>query len=274
MSETHVTALHLGAPPRVEGIGVGIHGTRRRRERWLLPELHSLHLYRYEGELAVDGTPFALRPGFVSVVPPGALMEFTFRGPSEHLYVHFALDTAGEPRNVPLVQDLGIGAPAMFDRVRSASILTNPAQQSAELWGALWRLATLSDSPRQGDPSVNRAVQEAVSYVESHLASPLTVPRIADLVQFSPSQLDRLFKAALGCTVSGFVTERRMSAARHLLEETSQSISLVASSVGIPDLHAFNKACRRWLGASPRAIRYRPDSIPEAGRTPPRSLDS
>jgi AraC family transcriptional regulator len=29
----------------------------------------------------------------------------------------------------------------------------------------------------------------------------------------------------------------------------------VAASVGIYDLQAFNKACRRELGASPRAVR-------------------
>ncbi|GAA3620718.1 hypothetical protein GCM10022419_127960 [Nonomuraea rosea] len=28
--------------------------------------------------------------------------------------------------------------------------------------------------------------------------------------------------------------------------------------MGIPDLQAFNKACRRELGASPRALRDRP----------------
>ena len=39
------------------------------------------------------------------------------------------------------------------------------------------------------------------------------------------------------------------------LQATTLSIPAIAASVGIPDLQAFNKACRRELGASPRGIR-------------------
>ncbi len=39
----------------------------------------------------------------------------------------------------------------------------------------------------------------------------------------------------------------------------------MAASVGIPDLQAFNKACRRELGASPRALR----GAPQAGTDQP-----
>jgi len=264
MPSSIVTPLHLDLPPRVDGIGVGLHGTRRLRERWLLPELHSLHLYSYDGELSVDGVPFTLRAGVASVVPPGSLMEFTFRGPSEHLYVHFALETVGEPAPVSLVQDLGFNASALFGRVSSASGLVNPAQRSAELWSVLWKLATLAERPAASRAGLHPAVEAAVTYVESHLAEPLTVPRVAETVQYSSSQLDRLFRAAVGCTVSAFVTRRRMALALHLLQDTSQSISLVACSVGIPDLHAFNKACHRWLGASPRVIRHGSPMDPRA----------
>jgi AraC family transcriptional regulator len=248
-------ALHLDSPPRVEGIGTGVHGVRRLRERWLLPELYSLHLYRYDGQLAVDGTRLELHPGLVTIVPPGSLMEFTFRGPSEHLFVHFALDDVGECQTVPLLNDPGLDAANVYDRVRSASILTNPSQLSAEVWGVLWRLVALSAGLPEEHHSANHAVQVAMAFIEEHLAEPLSVPRIAEEVQFSPSHLDRLFKSAVGTTVAGYLTQRRMSAARHLLAETSQSISLVAASVGFSDLHAFNKACRRHLGGSPRGIR-------------------
>jgi transcriptional regulator GlxA family with amidase domain len=46
-----------------------------------------------------------------------------------------------------------------------------------------------------------------------------------------------------------------MDRARHFLQATTLSIPAIAASVGIPDLQAFNKACRRELGASPRGIR-------------------
>ncbi|MFB4193681.1 hypothetical protein ACE11A_04800 [Streptomyces carpaticus] len=40
-----------------------------------------------------------------------------------------------------------------------------------------------------------------------------------------------------------------------MLRESTLSISASAAQVGIPDLQACNKACRRDLGASPQALR-------------------
>jgi AraC family transcriptional regulator len=248
--------LHLDAPPRIAGIGVGLHGTKRLQERWLLPDLYSLHIYSYDGELVVDGTTLELHPGVVSIVPPGARMEYTFSGPSEHLYVHFGLQHTGEGRPIPFVTDLGVHAATLADRVRSAAVMTHEAQQSAEIWAVLWRLAAFTDDARPDESGTTAAVREAVRYIEEHLSGDLTVSAIAHAVRFSASHLDRLFTASLGVTVAAFVTERRMATARHLLVDTSQPISSIASSVGIPDLHAFNKACRRWLGAPPRVVRF------------------
>ena len=46
-----------------------------------------------------------------------------------------------------------------------------------------------------------------------------------------------------------------MKRAHHLLTASTLPIASIAATVGIPDLQAFNKACRRTLGAPPRAVR-------------------
>jgi transcriptional regulator GlxA family with amidase domain len=46
-----------------------------------------------------------------------------------------------------------------------------------------------------------------------------------------------------------------MDRARHLLNASTLAIPAIAAAVGISDLQAFNKTCRRELGASPRAVR-------------------
>jgi len=46
-----------------------------------------------------------------------------------------------------------------------------------------------------------------------------------------------------------------MAGALHLLQASTLSVTAIAASVGIPDLQAFNKACRKAFGASPRALR-------------------
>lgn len=94
-----------------------------------------------------------------------------------------------------------------------------------------------------------------MALIEARLAEPLTVPEIAREAGVSHNHLTRLFRAATGQTVIGYVRARRMAQARHLLRASTLSVSAVAATVGIPDLQAFNKACRRELGASPRAVR-------------------
>lgn len=81
------------------------------------------------------------------------------------------------------------------------------------------------------------------------------MPAVAQAAGVSHNHLTRLFKAATGDTVVGYIRRRRLDRARHLLRASTLSIPAVAASVGIPDLQAFNKACRRELGASPRALR-------------------
>lgn len=249
------TRLRLGAPPVVHAIGVAVHGTRRRQERWLLPELYSFHMYRYHGRLDIGGVPHDLRHGVISVVAPAVLMDYHFDGPSEHLYAHFSMPSDGDVRDVSTVQDMMLGAPGLFDRLQSIALRSEEARRSAELWAVLWRLADTLDDRGRSPGQVPPAVVEAMRFVESNLAADLTVRSIAAAVRFSPSHLNRLFLTAQGVSLSTFVRQRRMASAEHLLRDTSQSIPLIAASIGMPDLQTFNKACRRWLGASPRALR-------------------
>lgn len=254
---TGAVRLPVGSPPTVVGLGIGVHGVTRLVERWQLPGLYSVHLYSYNGELRVGDLVYPIRPGGVSVVPPGSLMEFRYEGRSEHLYAHLALgsDAAdGDVREIPLMQNARDAAHPIAERLRGAIALSDPLRRSAELWAVLCWITELG-AGRGEEASAHPAVAEAVAYIDANLAERLTVAKIAAAVTFSPSHLDRLFLASKGCTVGAFVRERRMSTARHLLVETTRPIGSIAAAVGIPDLHAFNKACRRAFGAPPRAVR-------------------
>ncbi|MEU4190849.1 AraC family transcriptional regulator [Kribbella sp. NPDC026611] len=247
-------ALWLESPPELANVGVGIHGVRRRRDVFQLPDLWQLHVYNYSASLTVAGTTYAVSPGFVSLTPAGSMVQFDYLGRSEHLYAHFRPRQVGEPTQVPVVQDAGEAAPLLSSLIRSAieSWPSGSARPTAEIWTALWRIADLAASSSEtGHP----AVAAAIAHIEAYLAQPLTVPSLARLAGISHNHLTRLFVAETGSTVVAYIRERRMTRARHLLVASTLSIPAVAASVGIPDLQAFNKTCRRELGASPRAIR-------------------
>ncbi|GAB2632858.1 AraC family transcriptional regulator [Kribbella swartbergensis] len=252
-----MVALHLTTPPEVVNVGAGIHGVRGLRDVFRLPDLWQLHLYSYSAELTVDGTTYAVAPGYVSLTPAGALVQFDYRGRSEHLYVHFRPRIVGEPSHLPVVQDAASSAPVLAEMLRSAleASPSGSARVTAEVWTALWRIAELGSSS-SAEPAPHPAVSAAVAYIEANLAQPLTIPALARVAGVSHNHLTRLFHAETGQTVIAYIRRRRMARARHLLVSSTLSIPAVAASVGIPDLQAFNKICRRELGASPRAVRH------------------
>jgi AraC family transcriptional regulator len=249
-------SLHLESPPEVVNVGAGIHGVRSLRDVFRLPDLWQLHLYSYSADLTVAGTTYSVAPGYVSLTPAGVQVEFDYRGRSEHLYVHFRPRVVGEPSHVPVVQDAGAAAPVLSGLLRSAleASPSGSARTTAEVWTALWRIASLGAAATDGD-SRHPAVAAVIAFVEANLAQPLTVPALARMAGVSHNHLTRLFHAETGLTVIAYIRQRRLTRARHLLVASTLSIPAVAASVGIPDLQAFNKSCRRELGASPRAVR-------------------
>lgn len=246
--------IALSEPPAVAGAGVGVHGVVSPHDVFRLPDLWQFHLYGYSAELVLDGTVHAIKPDHVSLIPPGAEVHYHYRGRSEHLYAHFRLPGAGERRAVPVMRDAGDQAPVIGAALRQAiaAVPGTPARASAEVWAALWRVANL---PVAGSP--HAVVAAAIEYIEADLAAPLTVPAIAKAAGVSHNHLTRLFRSQTGDTVVAHIRRRRLSRALHLLRESTLAIPAIAAAVGIPDLQAFNKACRRELGASPRALRAR-----------------
>ncbi|MFI9778170.1 helix-turn-helix domain-containing protein [Streptomyces sp. NPDC051956] len=249
-------ALRLDEPPRVAGLGVGVHGTASALDVFRLPDLWQLHLYRYAAELTVDGVVHAIRPGHVSLVPPGAVVRFRYRGRSEHLYVHLRAVGTGEPVEIPVVQDAGAMTPVLSELLLRAiaAAPSNSRRTDAEVWSALWRVAELAE-PSGGHTRPHASAAVAIAYIESNLAGQLTVPEVAAAAGVSHNHLIRLVRAETGGTVVAYIRRRRMERARHLLRESTLPIPAIAAAVGVQDLQAFNKACRRELGASPRAVR-------------------
>jgi AraC-like DNA-binding protein len=251
--------IDLSAAPQVASAGLAVHGVRSVGDWYQLPYLWQLHLYRYEGDLIVDGRPYRIRPGAVSVVPPGAVLEFRYHSRSEHYYAHFHAPL-GDGRQgvfVPHLQAAGGQVPGLTDLMAGVvgAVGHEPAHASAELWAALWRVAMLAAHAEK--EATHPSLAKAMAYIDARLAEKLEVAEIARVAAVSGNQLTRLFRAHTGMTVVGYIRLLRMQRARHLLCESTIPVAAVAASVGIPDLHAFNKACRREFGYSPRQLRSR-----------------
>ncbi len=259
MAETMPSwAVPLTEPPSIALMAVGVHGPgltqrfRSERHWWL-------HLYRYTATLRVGGCALPLRPGCVSLIPPGVDIEYDFGERALHLCAHFSLpDAAPGSATVPVLQDLGDDFPHLYHALEEAAswFAANPARAGVRLWDILWQIA--DRTPSAGLPihlSV-APVEKARRLIELRLGGPLSVQDLAAEVGISHNHLTRLFHAAVGDTVIGYIRGRRVQRARHLLEHTTLPVKTVAVQVGVEDPRHFSKLIRAHLGLSPSQVRH------------------
>ena len=245
--------LPLEQRPRLRIVGRGVHG-RVPVERYNLRSLWSLHLYNYHAKLSLNRIDLEIKPGDLGIIPVGAELVYRFEGHSEHLFAHFEWPDTGKTWVAPALQETGADYPMIHRLFEEAVGLfpTEPLRAEVRLWDLLWS-ATQREEMR--NEKVHPAVAETIRQIELRLHEPLLVEALAREVGLSHNHLIRLFRNATSQTVKGYLSQRRMAKARHLLQQSSTPIKGIAYSVGYDDLHAFNKVVRHHFGCSPRALR-------------------
>ncbi|MBC8101294.1 MAG: helix-turn-helix transcriptional regulator [Cytophagales bacterium] len=256
--------IPLSVPPEVIKAGLGFHG-RNGNERYLMTDLWSLHLYPYHAAVRFGPHSLPIHPGYVSVIPPNLPVEYEYRDPVQHLFVHFRCASVspsprpGEIALIPAMQDLGQEFAGSYTQMEEmVQDLGQPRYRiQAHLWATLCRLTDLPPSPHNPllPAAPHPAVQRVLQQIEMRLAETISVAELAREAGVSYSYLGRLFGETVGTTVVAYIRERRLQRAEHLLRHSTLPIKVIAGAVGIPDLHFFNKCLRRARGKSPRAIR-------------------
>jgi AraC-like DNA-binding protein len=67
--------------------------------------------------------------------------------------------------------------------------------------------------------------------------------------------LNIIFKKETGRTLYQYLTDIRLEQAKHLLEDTGQSVSDIGARVGYPNNNSFTRAFGKYAGATPSAYR-------------------
>lgn len=99
------------------------------------------------------------------------------------------------------------------------------------------------------------ALNRALDYVEHHLTDELDSAAIASAARFSPFYLQRVFSVLSGMSLMEYVRARRLSVAAQELRATDIKVIDAALKYGYETPESFEKAFRRFHGASPSAVR-------------------
>lgn len=97
-------------------------------------------------------------------------------------------------------------------------------------------------------------LDQIMLFVEQNYTNDILISEIAKTFYVSSSTISHLFKQKLGISFYRFVTQRRLIAAKILIEKNIP-LETVASKVGFKDYSGFYRAFKQEYGISPRQYR-------------------
>jgi AraC-like DNA-binding protein len=217
----------------------------------------ALHLYFVEARLELGEHRFDLEPGSVTVTPANTLAVYDTGEPLDHIFVHFR-PPAGPESSVPLHVGVSPTTEPVATALESALQVyrNDPLWAEVKLWDTLLRLSDISErerSPARRHP----ALEQALTYIELYLPVSCTLSELAEHCGVSATHLNRLFTSETGVSAMRYLRDRRMELAHYLLVATELPVKRIGYQVGIPDVHAFNKLCKRYFGHPPTEVRRR-----------------
>jgi transcriptional regulator GlxA family with amidase domain len=101
----------------------------------------------------------------------------------------------------------------------------------------------------------NKWVVKALLLMEQNLSRPLATDQIAQRINISKRQLERLFLADTGDSLQKFYRKIRLSYALWLLQNTQRSITDIAQECGFADTAHFSRAFRGAFATRPTDYR-------------------
>ncbi len=99
------------------------------------------------------------------------------------------------------------------------------------------------------------AVIETIETMEANLAEPLDLIRLAQRVELSERQLNRLFREKIGESTMGLYRRLRLQKAHILLTQTPMAMTEIALATGFAGSAHFSTAFRALYGVPPSSLR-------------------
>ncbi len=101
----------------------------------------------------------------------------------------------------------------------------------------------------------NRLIRDAMNYISSHFAEPLTLQDVANHLHLNPSYFSRVFKQSFGSSFKEYLTQVRIEEAKRLLKNTEYSLLDIAVATGFDNQSYFTNVFKKVTGLTPGQYR-------------------
>lgn len=224
-----------------------------------------------EGWLNINGEDFYPKPGQLFLMPSGVKQSYSYINENrfKKYWCHFTAKSGEmdifsllsipffvdvDDKNQPVLKSMFENLILLSGRKTLASVLEAKSRMtdiiawyidSCDMQGGI----TIKSS------AVFKKLEKVHSYIREHLADPITVEELADLVHYHPNYFIRFFKQHMGTSPMQHINKMRLKKARELLFLEDIAVSVIAEKTGFNDISHFSRAFKHYTGFSPTEFR-------------------
>jgi AraC family transcriptional regulator, arabinose operon regulatory protein len=252
----------LGVPFDHSGFVLHEAGFLPENDRWNYPNVLSpfwrlYYNFRKGHKVIFSDREVELSPEYIVIIPEHQLFHCHGMKPVPHFFLSFSVMRRLTPEQpIPIMF-----RPTAFERelIENMTGLFSPTPQRERIFhgGMAMLHLTLSRPEIVWQQSTPAEVREILRYIEANYASPLTIPRLARMVELSTEALARSFKKYQGETIGRHILKIRVREAAHCLTHTEASIEEIAEHTGLSNRAYLSRVFKRITGESPARFRRR-----------------
>lgn len=112
-----------------------------------------------------------------------------------------------------------------------------------------------NDSPEEETNLLSPRVRKVTQLIEKNIKENFSLKELSAVASCSESTLIRLFQNETGKTPLEYIINLRMTAAKHLLSSSDQSIGNISAECGYENIYYFSNTFRKHVGCTPSEYR-------------------
>lgn len=211
-------------------------------------------------------------PGDVKIVPPGVPRVWETESATVKLSMYLSpilmhsaaqamgvdLDRVAIPPQLhvrdPRIEHIGWAVKAELESSEPVGRLYGESLGLALASHLLGSCASASDAPRWERIS-KRRLKRVIDFIHEHVSTELSLAKLAELAEMSPSYFKTVFKESMGVPVHQYVIRMRVEYATTLIARNALELSQVALQAGFANQSHMTRCMKRLTGLTPASLR-------------------